>query len=321
MKNTILHLSFLVITLSSFAQNTSFGNAAGDGDSGSHNSAFGYFAGPKITRGSYNNFIGSYAGFNATSAYDNNMIGYKSGYKTTTGDYNNFIGHYSAYSNTTGSYNAFSGSLTGRYNTTGSGNSFIGYRSGYKNKTGDNNVYLGNFSGYNTLGSRNVFLGSRAGYNEEGSDRLYIDNTETSIPLIYGKFDTDQVGINTNEIPTDYTLAINGKTITEEVFVRLKDAWPDYVFAKAYPLPTLEEVETFINKNGHLPNIPSAEKVTQDGGVLIGDMNTRLLNKIEELTLYIIQQNKEVDALKKAQQKTASLEVRLAKLEAVVLGE
>jgi len=222
------------------------------------------------------------------------MIGYKAGYKTTTGDYNNFIGRYSAYANTSGSYNAFLGSLTGRYNTTGSRNSFVGYRSGYNNITASNNVYLGSFSGYSTLGSGNVFLGYRAGYSERGSNRLYIDNMGTTTPLVYGKFDTDQVGINTTTLRTGYTLAIVGKAIATEMMVETVANWPDFVFEKTYTLPTLQEVETHILQKGHLENIPSAKEV-QENGIVLGDMHAKLLQKIEELTLYVIEKEKKIE--------------------------
>lgn len=74
--------------------------------------------------------------------------------------------------------------------------------------------------------------------------------------------------------------------------------WPDYVFAKKYKLPTLQEVENQIKTNGHLVNIPSAIEV-ENNGVLLGEMNKKLLEKVEELTLYIIQMNKEIELLKK----------------------
>ncbi|WP_440066368.1 hypothetical protein [Tenacibaculum discolor] len=107
------------------------------------------------------------------------------------------------------------------------------------------------------------------------------------------------VGIGTNHIPTGYKLAIAGKTITEEVKVQLQSNWPDYVFSKEYQLPTLQEVEQHIYKKGHLQNIPSAKEVAKDGGIELGEMNRKLLEKIEELTLYTIQQEKSINELKK----------------------
>lgn len=111
------------------------------------------------------------------------------------------------------------------------------------------------------------------------------------------------VGIGTSTIPSAYKLAVNGKIITEELKVQLQSAWPDYVFTKGYELPSLEEVERHITENGHLINIPSAKEV-EENGLEVGEMNRLLLEKIEELTLYIIQlekKNKRIDALENEQ--------------------
>lgn len=121
------------------------------------------------------------------------------------------------------------------------------------------------------------------------------------------------LGIGTTD-PKGYKLAIAGKAIAEEVVVKLQSAWPDYVFVDDYKLPTLYEVEQHINKKGHLINIPSAKEV-QEKGVELGEMNKKLLQKIEELTLYTIQQQKELDAEKK---KNSTLEQRLSKLEKLI---
>ncbi len=75
-------------------------------------------------------------------------------------------------------------------------NSFFGAYSGYSSSTGDNNVFLGYRAGYSNNGSSNIFLGYRAGHNETGSNKLYIDNSDTSTPLIWGDFSTDKLRIN-----------------------------------------------------------------------------------------------------------------------------
>jgi len=72
---------------------------------------------------------------------------------------------------------------------------------------------------------------------------------------------------------------------------------PDYVFAKNYNLMPLTDVEKYINENKHLPNIKSAEEYQKEPGVDIGEMQAKLLEKVEELTLYIIQQQKQIDEL------------------------
>ncbi|MVO10784.1 hypothetical protein GOQ30_16555 [Flavobacterium sp. TP390] len=103
------------------------------------------------------------------------------------------------------------------------------------------------------------------------------------------------VSIGTNLNPTGYKLAVGGKIIAEELKVQLQSApWPDYVFASDYQLPSLLEVEKQIQENGHLENIPSACEV-QENGIEVGEMNRLLLEKVEELTLYTIEQQKQLD--------------------------
>ncbi|TYP76862.1 hypothetical protein [Aquimarina intermedia] len=95
----------------------------------------------------------------------------------------------------------------------------------------------------------------------------------------------------------DIELRLDGNLITKEVEVKL-NVWADYVFNTSYNLLPLKKVEEYINSNGHLPNIPSEEDVLKNG-ILLGEMNTKLLEKIEELTLYLIDQQKQIDDLKK----------------------
>jgi len=93
-----------------------------------------------------------------------------------------------------------------------------------------------------------------------------------------------------------YMLAVNGNIRSKEVVV--ENGWADYVFEKKYQLPLLSDVEKFILENKHLPNIPSAAEIEKNG-LHLGDIQKRMMEKIEELTLYIIQQQKEINELKK----------------------
>ena len=104
-------------------------------------------------------------------------------------------------------------------------------------------------------------------------------------------YNTGNVGIGTTT--PDEKLAVNGNIHAKEVRVDLS-GWPDYVFTKTYDLRTLKQVAEYIKNKGHLPNIPSAKEV-EENGILLGDMNAKLLEKIEELTLYILQQQKKID--------------------------
>jgi hypothetical protein len=97
---------------------------------------------------------------------------------------------------------------------------------------------------------------------------------------------------------TGYVVSIEGKAIAAEFRVLAPGSWPDYVFADNYKLNSLSYVKNFIAKNKHLPNIPAAAEMEKNG-IELGDMTKRLMEKVEELTLYIIQLQEQVDELKK----------------------
>lgn len=100
------------------------------------------------------------------------------------------------------------------------------------------------------------------------------------------------VGIGTAD-PGIFKLAVNGNIKAKEVKVSTQN-WADFVFANDYQLPLLANVETFIKENKHLPEIPS-EKDVKEHGIDLGQMNAKLLQKVEELTLYLIEQSKKND--------------------------
>ncbi len=107
---------------------------------------------------------------------------------------------------------------------------------------------------------------------------------------------TGRVGIGTTGIAAGVKLQVGGKVKCQEVEVAVTP-WPDHVFKAGYELMPLNEVEAFINANSHLPGVPSEAEVASNG-VNIGKMNATLLQKVEELTLYMIDLKKENDALK-----------------------
>lgn len=107
------------------------------------------------------------------------------------------------------------------------------------------------------------------------------------------------VGIGTTpEVPYGYKLAVDGKVVCEELKVQLSQNWPDYVFEEGYNLMPLEEVEKAIKENGHLPGIPSAAEVEKEGGIEVGEMQRLMLEKMEEMTLHLIELKKENEKLK-----------------------
>lgn len=114
--------------------------------------------------------------------------------------------------------------------------------------------------------------------------------------------------------PKGYKLAVAGSMIAESIKVKLAATWPDYVFARDYTLEPLEETERHIKEKGHLPGIPSAEEV-KTNGVDLGEMNAKLLQKIEELTLHLIDQNKLIQTQQKLiEQQQKSIETIQLKL-------
>lgn len=103
------------------------------------------------------------------------------------------------------------------------------------------------------------------------------------------------VGIGTTS-PSEL-LSVNGNIRAKKVIVT-QQGWADFVFADGYDLPTLAELEKSIKENRHLPDVPS-EKEVLENGLDLGDMQAKLLRKIEELTLYVIEQHKAIEQLKK----------------------
>lgn len=137
-----------------------------------------------------------------------------------------------------------------------------------------------------------------------GTNATHFIGTKNSQPLIFKTNNTEalrvtsagQVLIGTQLTPANYKLAVGGALIATKVRVNEVGAWPDYVFDKKYKLPSLYELEKYIQQHQHLPGIPSAAEVDAKG-VDLGTNQAALLQKIEELTLYIIEQNKKTDEL------------------------
>ncbi|MEP6712221.1 MAG: hypothetical protein ABJA37_07395 [Ferruginibacter sp.] len=138
--------------------------------------------------------------------------------------------------------------------------------------------YNGGYKSFISQASSELYIGVNGG-------PLHLDATQIAIGAVVAG-------------STAYKLAVNGKIICEEVKVKLvSSGWPDYVFANDYKLQPLHQVEQFIQTNKHLPNIPSAAEVEKDG-IALGDMQKRMMEKIEEMTLYIIDLQKQVSTLK-----------------------
>jgi hypothetical protein len=191
------------------------------------------------------------------------------------------------------------------YNNTGEGNLTIFDTKGVQT------FYIGNTGGIGDVmilspGSRftigeNVFLAknfdmfvkgfSRFSKNTFFDDRVMLTGTPPvnngtgpfpipNIPTTAGSFDV-----------STYKLFVKGGILTEQIRVSLASTWADYVFKKDYKLPSLRAVEKHIQEKGHLINVPSASEIAASG-INLGEMSKIQQEKIEELTLYIIEQNK-----------------------------
>jgi len=181
--------------------NTFYGKGAGNNTTGDddYDTFIGAKAGYSNTTGILNTFLGYYAGYANTTGAHNTFLGANAGSANTIGKQNTFLGERAGLSNTTGAANTFLGYAAGYANTTGAHNAFLGDGAGYAHTVGNENTFLGDGAGYaNIKGIRNVFLGFTAGFNETGSNKLYIDNSHTSTPLIYGEFDRKILTINGN---------------------------------------------------------------------------------------------------------------------------
>ncbi len=158
-----------------------------------------------------------------------------------------------------------------------------------------------------------------SGYGIGSGDFYVYTQTSNTMPLIVSKSGSislanksGNVGIGTRN--PDMKLTVNGKIHAKEVKIDLNIPAPDYVFKKNYNLRSIDEVAKFIERNNHLPEIPSAMEFEQNG-IMQAEMDMNLLKKIEELTLYTIQQEKKIKELESLNTKFIELQKRLEKLE------
>jgi trimeric autotransporter adhesin len=163
---------------------------------GLYNSFYGNLSGNFTVTGISNTGLGYSALYSISSGQDNTAVGANALYSEEFAAGNTAVGSNAGYSNVLNSFNTYIGDHSG-FSHTSNYCTFIGYRSGYNTSTGNSNVFIGTNSGYlNQTGSGNIFLGTQSGYNETGSNKLYIDNSTTTAPLIYGDFTSNVVKIN-----------------------------------------------------------------------------------------------------------------------------
>jgi hypothetical protein len=288
---------------------------------GNYNMFFGSNSGYANTNGSNNLFLGASSGNNNTSGSRNVIIGVNGGSSNTTGTDNTYIGNASngsalltfataigANASVTTSNTVVLGKTDATVVIGGTGISGtpakLEITSGITDKSGLKFVNLTSASAPGSGGSGkvlsvdsfgNVILVSLTGATVSSVGGPVAENWKESDGYLYNNSTTGVVikgtGLDGN------ALIVKGGVLSKEVNVKVEgsEAWPDYVFKPNYKRMTLGEVEKFIAINGHLPNVPSATEMVANGNNL-GKTDVKLLEKVEELTLYLLEMKKANDA-------------------------
>jgi trimeric autotransporter adhesin len=314
------------------SQNSFFGaNAGNNTTDGANNTFFGAGTGVYNTLGSNNTFLGLNTGANNRTGSNNVMIGINAGYDGTATvkntSYNTYIGNFTG-QNTNANFNTFIGYASGLNNTTGTNNIWVGaYAGGHATVTNNSScIFIGDQSG--------PWLGT----NHAAPDQVFNNLTNASAigvrarctvsnAMVLGGIGIDAVkvgiGIHNPSYPLDVkglfnlraqlnspTIKVNdrnfleldekGEYVLNSFKMKYSDVnqWSDKVFEKKYKLLTIKQLGSYIQQNRHLPNIPSANEVVSNG-VRQDELNAKLLEKIEELSLYIISLEKRVSQVEK----------------------
>lgn len=313
--------------------NTFIGEDSGfNNTTGGVNTFIGRYSGLYNETGGFNTYIGEGSGMQNTTGSNNTFLGRRSG-QNNQGSGNVFIGNLAGQNETDSNRlyidnsNTTSPLIWGDFENdilNFNGNVEIGTEA----VTADLNV-KGKVIATKDIRNNRVKLGGNAGYIKlrhvddvsnfkaaiapsdlVTSELLLNYNSEftngTRIMgnglLVDGKVGIGD-GMNNAEFHDDYQLAVRGSIIAEELRIRTyTNWWPDYVFEDNYKLPTLEQLEAHIKKQKHLPGIPSAEEVAKEG-FAVAEMQAKLLEKIEELTLHLINMNKRMNQLEQENQK------------------
>lgn len=277
--------------------------------------------------GTYNTFMGSMSGQKNTSGSYNTYFGYKAGFPNTTGSHNTFVGVESGSQNTDGSDNVFIGYNAGQLNQRGNRNLIIGPNAGFETDGQDNTLLGANAIGVGVglsnataiganarvlssnamvLGNNvNVGIGTSSPQNRleltagtDGRSGLRLTNMTANSPTsdaTAGKF------LTVND-KGDVTLSGRLSAVAMHVQPASENQWADYVFAPSYKLPSLTEVEKYVQENKHLPGIPSATEMVKQGVDLTSLLAT-LVKQNEEMTLRLIEQQKRIEQLEREVQK------------------
>lgn len=290
--NTAVGLGSLVSNIGGGANTAVGANSLRANISGGQNTAIGVNASMNSATATANTAVGGNAinGLGISTA--NTAVGFAAlaRYSATANDY--------IENNTAIGYGAMSGTHSGI------GNSALGKRALSGVSNGNNNIGIGIETGNNiAAGNENIVIGNNLNVlTSGGNNQLNIGN------WIIGNNGTIGIGQFTNQLPANgiasdgqkYKLFVKDGIRSEKVKVDIasSNGWADYVFEKDYKLMSLNELDQFISKNGHLPEVPTTKEAIENG-IELKEMNILLLKKIEELTLYTIEQQKRIEALEK----------------------
>ncbi|MBP2619249.1 hypothetical protein [Chryseobacterium jejuense] len=288
---------------------------------GSSNTALGYNTMTNNTKGSINTALGINAMQSAVDGNNNVAVGVNTLGGMITGDYNTAVGNsalrsWGSVASLALTKNTAIGSTALMRLNNGGYNTVVGQDSFVNTYIGSNNIALGSNNARDANNATgNIYIGNNIiPFNTQPTNELNIGN------WIIGNNGIIGIGQFSYRLPADgvgpdgqkYKLFVRDGIKTEKVKVDIASAngWADYVFKKGYQLMPLSEVEKHIQDKGHLPNIPSADEVVKNG-IDLGAMDAKLLGKIEELTLYSIEQDKKLQAEEEKNKKQQILIERL----------
>ncbi|MGX7686161.1 bZIP transcription factor [Flectobacillus roseus] len=327
--------------------NTFIGVNAGRRSLANGNAYIGTASGINTITGNNNTGLGTLTGQDNVSGSQNTFVGFNSGSKLMSGDFNTFIGALtgiaSSASNITNATAIGANTELAISNSIVLGNNAsVGIGTNDPVTNGAKLVVVGAGNNANVLQLRNIptrntVNGLRQLFADEAGNLVTFQMTTTANSASEVKLSTNSVtntlwtsnesgflknnnnrgvviGEGINSLPEGYNLYVSEGILTEQVKVALKNTedWADHVFSKKHQLMPLQKVEDYIKKHQHLPNIPSAAEMVISGNDL-HQTDTKLLEKIEELTLYMIelkkenqQMKQEIESLKKRQKRTSS---------------
>lgn len=302
-----------------------------DNTTGYENVFFGTSTGVYNTTGSRNAFLGPLAGFYNTTGSENTFVGWASAVSNTTGSNNVYVGRAAGQGVSTGSFNTFLGSSASSSVSSTSHSTAVGDSSRVNcdyclvlGRTSPQvKVGIGTATPQTTLHvvaggtlATGIRFENLANTNGTGAYRLYVDASGNVLRLatsgaressedghwsltadghlLNGNTGGVMIGTGLSGTPAGYRLYVSDGILTERVKVAVKSTadWRDNVLRDDYRLRPLEEVDSYIRQNRHLPGVPTAKEMVSNGNDL-HQTDALLLEKIEELTLYVIALKKE----------------------------